>query len=161
MNVIFHTITAISISVLIIDEDRHVNTRWLIVIAFMIGIIVHGFLDYIPHCYPINSKLDVILGLMIIIVFSWMIKKPYRLVVLFSFIGSVFPDIVDLLPAILNKYIGLHLPIYQKIFPWPEYSGSIYNKDCSISTLNHILLIVLLTTIFIFRWKEFKKMLYY
>ncbi|AFM02787.1 hypothetical protein Fleli_0300 [Bernardetia litoralis DSM 6794] len=60
MNVIFHTTTAISVAVLLTDTKiieqsttcKHVI--WTSVLAFTIGLISHGVLDYIPHCYPIT-----------------------------------------------------------------------------------------------------------
>jgi hypothetical protein len=155
MNVIFHTTAALGITVLFTktDEiDNSVKTKNIVetsILVFGIGIISHGILDFIPHCYPINSKLDVILGLIIIATTIWFIKKRYRIVAISSFIGSIFPDLVDLLPSILNKQIGFNLPIKNKIFPWHwhEYSGSIYTNNCNISTINHILLVLIVSLI--------------
>lgn len=153
MNVIFHVITAIGIAVAITDSkaiEKSVTSRKVIVtsfFAFLVGVISHGALDYIPHCYPINSKIDVILGLAIIIATLWKTNRKYRVIVFFSFLGSVLPDLIDLLPAIANKQLGLDLPIIDKIFPWHlhDYSGSIFKEDCATSTLNHILLLLTLT----------------
>ena len=60
---------------------------------------------------------------------------------------------MDLLPAILNKYVGLHLPIIDKIFPWHwhDYSGSIYTQNCGVSTFNHILVVLTIAVICWFR----------
>jgi hypothetical protein len=157
MNVIFHTTTAISVAVLLTDTKRIEQSTtskhviWTSIFAFTIGLISHGALDFIPHCYPVNSKIDAIAGLTMIMTTIWLTNKKYRLIMGLSFIGSIFPDLVDLSPAIINKQLGLSLPTFDKIFPWHlnNYSGSIYNDNCYNSTLNHILL---LSTIFIICW---------
>jgi hypothetical protein len=149
MNVIFHTTAAIGVTVLFAETDKIDNSLKIrkifgtSILVFAMGIISHGVLDYIPHCYPINSKLDVILGSIIISTTTWFMNKRCRLISLSSFMGSIFPDLVDLLPSILNKQIGLGLPINNKVFPWhwQEFSGSVYNNNCNISTMNHILLV--------------------
>jgi hypothetical protein len=150
MNVIFHTTAAIGIIVLFTETDIIDNSLKIrkvfgtSILVFAMGIISHGVLDYIPHCYPINSKLDVILGLIIISMIVWFINKRYWLISLSSFIGSIFPDLVDLLPSILNKQIGFGLSIKNKVFPWhwQEYSGSVYSNNCNVSTMDHILLVL-------------------
>ena len=111
MNVIFHTTTAISVAVCLIDTKRieqSINSKnviWISILAFTVGVISHGVLDYIPHCYPINSKLDVITGLTIILTTTFMTNKKFRLIMGLSFIGCIFPDLIDLLPAIINKQL--------------------------------------------------------
>ncbi|AFM02788.1 hypothetical protein Fleli_0301 [Bernardetia litoralis DSM 6794] len=92
----------------------------------------------------INSKLDAITGLTMILTITWLTNKKYRLIIGLSFLGCIFPDLIDLFPAIINKQIGLSLPIIEKIFPWHlhNYSGSIYSDSCNNSTLNHILLLL-------------------
>ncbi len=166
MNVIFHIATAIGITTLIIDTSKiNANAKFKIAITFVIfsmAFFSHGILDYIPHCYPINSKIDFISGLLIVIIFTFLVKKPYKLIIVFAFGGSIFPDLIDLAPAILNKYLEFNLPIHKNVFPWhwPEYSGSLYNRDCGVSTLNHILLMLTITAICLFKWKKLKEMIY-
>lgn len=150
MNALFHTTTAISVAVLLTDTSRieqastSKNRIWTSVFAFFVGIISHGALDYIPHCYPINSKLDAIASLILILTTIWFTNKKYRLIIGLSFLGCIFPDLVDLSPGIINKLTGFNLPINDKLFPWHfhEYSGSIYNGECDNSTLNHSLIIL-------------------
>ena len=159
MNIIFHTTAAIGIAVLLterneIDNSPNIkNVFEASIFAFTLGIISHGVLDYIPHCYPINSKFDVILGLIIIITTTFWANINYRPVIVLSFIGSIFPDLVDLLPNIINKQFGFHLLIVNKVFPWhwSNYSGSIYRNDCNVSTMNHVLLIL---TVGIICWNK-------
>ena len=164
MDVIFHTTTAISVAVLLTDTHKieHSLTAYKIIIrtsvcAFVVGIISHGALDYIPHCYPINSKLDAMAGLAMILTTIGLTHKKYRSIMGLSFLGCVLPDLVDLSPAILNKQLVLGLPTFDKIFPWhlKQYSGSIYNNHCNASILNHILL---LATTFIICWSRLKDM---
>ncbi len=124
MNVIFHTATAISVAVLLTDTKRieqsttSSNVIWTSILAFTVGLISHGALDYIPHCYPINSKLDAIVGLTIILTTTWLTNKKYRIIIALSFLGSIFPDLVDLSPSIINQQLGLNLPTFEKVFPW-------------------------------------------
>jgi hypothetical protein len=167
MNVIFHTTAAIGITVLFTETDKIDNSSNIrnvfktSVLVFVIGVISHGVLDYIPHCYPINSKLDVILGLIIMTSTLLFINKCYWLITAFSFIGSIFPDLVDLLPSILNKHIGLNLPIKDKIFPWHwhDYSGSIYSGDCNLSIINHLLLVLTVSIICLYKKHHVTKLL--
>lgn len=165
MNVLFHTTTAIGITVLLSDtRTTHSKTSIKSTLptaftVFVVGIISHGALDYIPHCYPIPAKIDVILGLIMIIAGIWKSEKSYRLIVAASFLGCIFPDLVDLAPAILHKYIGTPLPDLEKLFPWhwKEYSGSIYTSDCSVSTFNHILVLLIVAVFCWFRRIDFQK----
>ncbi|MCB0515778.1 MAG: hypothetical protein R2798_11705 [Chitinophagales bacterium] len=155
MNIIFHTAAAISVTALLTDTNRleHTNASKHIiltaVVAFVVGLISHAALDYIPHCYPINSKIDVAFGLAIILTLIYFSKKKYRIITALSFVGTIFPDLVDLSLPIINKQLGLTLPTFNKVFPWHwrEYSGSIYSGQCSISTLNHFLLLVAIAII--------------
>jgi hypothetical protein len=166
MNVIFHTTTAFGVSVLLTDTKAMATATNKKVIeagvfGFLLGLLSHGTLDYIPHCYPINSKLDAIAGLTMIIALVWLTKKRYRLITGLSFVGSLFPDLVDLSPGILNKQLGLSLPIINKIFPWHwhEYSGSIYGGDCGVSTANHLFVILTVIIICWSRRSDLKQMI--
>lgn len=157
MNVLLHTTTAVGIAVLLTDTKRieQSPTRGMVVLtgffAFTVGLISHGVLDYIPHCYPINSKLDALGGLTMILLLTWLTNRKYRLIMILAFLGAIVPDVIDLSPAILNKQLGLDLPSLDKLFPWhwQEYSGSVYNSDCNVSTLNHL---ILLFTIAVVCW---------
>ncbi len=166
MNVLFHTTTAISVAVMLTDTKRielsktSTNAVWTSVLAFIVGLILHGALDYIPHCYPINSKIDTIAGLALILTTIWLTNKKYRLIVGLSFLGSIFPDLVDLSPHIINKQLGLSLPTFKIIFPWHlhKYSGSIFNDNCDNSKLNHLLLIFTISIVCWCRQTDLKTM---
>jgi len=167
MNVIFHTSVAVAITVSLIDADA-IEKSWLTreniltgILAFVIGVIFHGILDYIPHCYPVNSKLDVIASLLFFGLGCWLLKKNYRLIFCFAFIGSIFPDVIDLSFKILNKQLSLHLPMYHNFFPWhwTQYSGSIYNGLCGVSTLNHVMIIFLIGVLLYRKRSDLNKIL--
>jgi len=166
MNALFHTATAIGVAVMLTDTKKMELTTSAkpititSIFAFIVGIISHAALDYIPHCYPINSKLDVILGSLLIGIMLWFANKKYRLILALSFLGCIFPDLIDLLPSIINKQFGLNMPTTNKIFPWhfPSYSGSIYNNNCSASTINQTLLICTICIVCWFRQTDFKVM---
>lgn len=153
MNILFHTTAAIGlIATLNSTQDKELSTAKMItvgIVSFAIGVVSHGALDYIPHCYPINSKVDIILGALIIGVLTLMSRPRYRLIVGLTFIGCIFPDLIDLSPQILNKYIGTSLPIQDKVFPWhwERYSGSIFTDDCRTSALNHSLLLLVVAAV--------------
>ena len=150
MNVIFHTTTAIGVTVLLTNTirigDRPTTNKVIptALCVFAIGIISHGVSDFIPHCYPINSRVDVITGLIVIFSTIWLTNRHYRLIIGLAFLGCIFPDIVDLAPKTINRHLNLGLTIPNNIFPWHwhEYSGSIYNGNCNVSTLNHLLLAI-------------------
>lgn len=148
MNVLFHLTSAIGLAVLLTDAKsltRSQTVRPVLVtgiLGFAAGIISHGALDYIPHCYPVNAKADAVTGLLLMLFLTVKTNRKFRFITVATLLGTVFPDLVDLAPAILNKQLDLNLPIVEKIFPWhwKEYSGSIYQSSCNISTLNHLLL---------------------
>lgn len=158
MNVIFHTSTAIALATLAATTNpskklispKSKTIRCIGV--FFMGIAAHAVLDYAPHCYPINSKVDVILSSIIILASIFLASKNYRLILAFSVFGNIFPDIVDLSPAIINKQLGLKLPIFENFFPWHwrEFSGSIYTNSCRLSSIIHISLAFVLLCIFYF-----------
>jgi len=152
LNVLFHIAAGLSTAVLISDTSqltKDAEYQQIVPVAlsgFVIGVISHGALDYIPHCYPINSKLDISLGLLSILVLLWLSKGRYKWIFLGSLLGCIFPDLVDLAPAMLDQAFNLGLPEFKKLFPWhwKQYSGSIYSGECEVSFINHCL--VLLTS---------------
>lgn len=111
---------------------------------FLLGVVSHGILDYVPHCYPVNPKTDAIIGLLLIPGLIYFTKIPYRIAVAGAFSGSLFPDLVDLSPGILNSLLHLNLPTFAPIFPWHwhAYSGSIYSNNCQVSHINHLLVLL-------------------
>lgn len=164
MNVLFHTTSAIAIAVLVtntkkIEHDKTNKSIYLTsLVAFIVGIISHGALDYIPHCYPINSKVDVFASLCLFLFLLFITNRKYRFILSASFIGCIFPDIVDLSPGIINHHVGIYVPTFKKIFPWHwhEYSGSIYHGSCYVSSFNHLLLFFTVLIICIIKWHEIK-----
>lgn len=149
MNVLFHTAISIGISAAItnpktIEEGNNFTKVKFIIILFCIGIFSHGLLDIIPHCYPINSKIDFLISSFLICAIINLTNKRYKILIAFSFIGSLFPDIVDLAVPILNKYANLNLLVHENYFPWhwKIYSGSIYISDCTNSTIYQAILVI-------------------
>jgi hypothetical protein len=154
MNVLFHTVISIGISAAIINpktikEGNNFTKVKFIIILFCLGIFSHGVLDIIPHCYPINSKIDFLLSSFLIFAITFLTIKNYRILLAFSFLGALFPDIVDLLVPILNKYVNLNLHVHENYFPWhwKIYSGSIYISDCTYSTIYQAILVLGVTLI--------------
>ena len=121
------------------------DTPFLPVIGFIIGVFLHGLLDYVPHSYPIDPRLDVPLSLALASLAIVLSKPKNRFLVLVCYLGSIFPDLIDLGPAVINKSLGWSLPTV-KIFPWhwPRYSGSIYDNSRSLESLIfHIVVVAL------------------
>jgi hypothetical protein len=146
MNVIFHTLASVATAAVLstqLKEKKPINSTaglTILVIGFAMGILLHGVLDWIPHQYPLPSVLDVVVSLFLFSIIFILAHKEARWILCVCFLGAIFPDLVDLGPAILNKKMQLHLPTV-RIFPWhwKEYSGSIYDGSRRwLSILNHL-----------------------
>ena len=163
----FHVAVGLTTAVLIsdtkqIDEDADYQTILpLALIGFVIGIISHGALDYIPHCYPINWKLDILFGFLSILILLYLSKGRYKLIFFGSLVGCIFPDLVDLLPTVINALFNVALPVYENIFPWhwEQYSGSIYTEECNVSFINHSLVLLTVSLVLWSRRKDFIRLL--
>ncbi len=143
MNVLFHLAIGTSIIASSTHSEVKSNTDLIqkTLIGTFFGILSHGVLDYTPHCYPIHSKADAIIGLVAIIAILWFLKRKWKIISGCILLSCILPDLIDLSPGILNSLLNINLPTFDPIFPWHihEYSGSIYTGDCSVSTINHIL----------------------
>ena len=167
MNVLFHIVSGLGTVALVTDtsqlkEDAPIKDIFRVtVFALTLGVISHGVLDYTPHCYPINTKFDMSFGLLLMLTLIGFSRLRYKWIMLGGLLGCILPDLIDLLPAMLNKYLGLNLPKWNKLFPWhwKEYSGSIYNSDCAISNLNHTLLLLTEGIIIWLKQSDLKKIL--
>lgn len=165
MNIVFHTTVAIGICVAITNTKKlaeQPKQRFLFAgIALIVGVILHGFLDYIPHCYPFSGLIDVAFSLSIMAIVTLCCKTFYVPIVLSAFTGSILPDLIDLAPSILNAKLGRSLQAHQPIFPWhwKNYSGSIFIKDCNASHLNHLLVIITVLLLIFCRKDDVKTML--
>lgn len=161
MNVLFHLVAGFGITLALIDSEKTMDTanvvKTTLAVSFL-AFVSHALLDYTPHCYPINSKVDFIGGGLLLLVLSFFARKPYRPIIFFGLLASVLPDLIDLLPAIFNKYIGWRLPIYAKIFPWhwKVYSGSIYSGNCDVSNINIGMILMSVLLIILLKRKLFK-----
>jgi len=136
VNVTFHTVGAVATAAFLSSTAAGARSgrstlRHSVLIAligFIAGIVEHGVMDYVPHSYPIPSRIDVALAIILFLVVVALTKAQFRLLVTACFIGSILPDLVDLGPPILNHHLRWTLPAV-KIFPWhwPQYSGSLYH----------------------------------
>lgn len=157
MNVIFHAASGLGLFTRVQYSKQSFLPRALVL--FFGGIICHGILDYIPHCYPLSAKWDILISTVVMAVALYLTKPHHRLLLCISFLGNIFPDLVDLGPAMVNKYLHLNLPIMQKIFPWhwKQYSGSIYDDNCGVSHVNHLLVILVVAIAVIYNWLDIDK----
>jgi|SRR6266498_401681 len=136
VNVTFHTTGALATAAFLSSTQARAasggtaprHSLLIAVIGFVAGVVEHGIMDYVPHSYPIPSGMDVVVSIMLFVVAVAQTKPQFRVLVTACFIGSVFPDLVDLGPSIINRHLGWTLPTV-KIFPWhwPQYSGSLYH----------------------------------
>lgn len=146
MNVIFHTLASVATAAVLsarLEEREPVHSTkglTILVSGFTVGILLHGLLDSIPHQYPLPSLLDVVVSLALFFIVFVLSRKEARWILSACFLGAIFPDLVDLGPAIVNQKMQWHLPTV-KIFPWhwKEYSGSIFDGSRRwLSVLNHL-----------------------
>ena len=160
MNVLFHMAVGATIIVGItkINEESQFENKKISLFGFVLGVLSHGILDYIPHCYPINSKVDVISSLIIFLLLVYYVKNKFKILVIAILLGSIFPDLIDLSPGIMNSLFNINLPIFDTIFPWhfQNYSGSIYINNCNISNINHVLTILFCFIIFVLNKEKLK-----
>ncbi|RYE26361.1 MAG: hypothetical protein EOP51_00865 [Sphingobacteriales bacterium] len=108
MNVTFHILSSIAIVGGFTDTYRFpqlntVKKLATFIAIFSLGVISHGTLDYIPHAYPINSKADALIGTSLIIGLTFLADKPFKHIVLATAISTILPDLIDLLPPIIDK----------------------------------------------------------
>ena len=141
MNVTFHALgsfaTAAVLSLGASENWRSISALKKYAIGFAAGILVHGILDYLPHSYPLPSKFDVIFAISLSGGMLYLVQKQNRFLVLVCFAGCVFPDVVDLSPTIIKKYLDIEIPALPfRVFPWhlKKYSGSIYDGSRQIES---------------------------
>ena len=145
MNVIFHTIASVATAAVLssrLEEKPIASGSGLAILAVGsgAGILLHGVLDLLPHQYPLPSALDVIASLALFLLTFVLARKNARWILSVCFLGAIFPDLVDLGPAIVNQRMHAHWPVV-KIFPWhwKEYSGSIYDRSrAALSIFNQV-----------------------
>lgn len=158
MNVLFHLAAGFGIALAVCSEAVKPKIWPTATTGALIAFVSHALLDYTPHCYPINSKIDFIAGFILLLALSLFARKGYRLIIFATLSGAVLPDIIDLLPAILNKQLHLELPVYNKVFPWhwKIYSGSIYNGSCNASHINIAMICISVGALMILKYKTVK-----
>ena len=165
MNVTFHTMTALATAAVLSSQQdrqpfREKGTLPLAAGGFAAGILLHGLLDYLPHSYPIPSTFDVLLSLALVCAALFLANRECRFLIAACFLGSIFPDILDLGPPFANKLLGWSLPV-AKLFPWhwPRYSGSIYDGSRRIESLllHSAVILISIGLIYANRWTMFSK----
>lgn len=158
MNVLFHLTAGFGIVLALCPVAPKPKVWTTAATGAFIAFVSHALLDYTPHCYPINSKIDVIGGFILLLALVFFARKEYRLIMFATLFGAILPDLIDLLPDILNKQLKLDLPGFPKIFPWhwKIYSGSIYNGHCGTSHINIAMICIAVFTLIILKHKTVK-----
>jgi hypothetical protein len=157
MNVTFHTLASIATAAFLSLRPAQNSLQGITsgsafakyAIGFTAGILAHGILDYAPHEYPFYAKFDVPFALLLFMVTFFLVQPQNRLLLATCFVGALFPDLLDLGPAILNKNFGFpYFGLSYKVFPWhwKEFSGSLYEPSRRVeSMLYHIILLLICT----------------
>ena len=161
MNVTFHVLASFATAAVLNfpsqTDWRNVSNLWRYAIGFAAGIAVHGVLDFLPHHYPLRSKVDVALALILLAVFSILAARRNLSLLWICFIGSIFPDSVDLSAGIANKHLGIALPqLPFKVFPWhwKEYSGSIYDGSRAVESGAYHLSVLLICFALLYAYRN-------
>lgn len=155
MNVTFHVLGSFATAAVLSlkPTEKYFSASALLKYGacFVAGILIHGILDYLPHQYPLPSKIDVVLALLLLPLMLFAAQKQNFLLILICFGGAIFPDVVDLGPTIAKKYLGISPPqLPFRVFPWhlKEFSGSIYNGSSRTeSTLYHLAFVLVCSTL--------------
>jgi hypothetical protein len=157
MNVTFHVLGSFATAAVLAERTK-TNYAVKLCVGFVTGILIHGILDFLPHQYPLSSKIDIGLALLLLLMTLFFVRKQYILLILVCFAGSIFPDIIDLAPSIADKHLGVtiqQLPF--RVFPWhlKKYSGSIYDGSRWYeSTLYHSAFTVLCLSVLYLKRKN-------
>ena len=97
-------------------------------IGFSTGVLLHGVLDFAPHSYPFSAAFDIAFCLVFFATFALLVKRRNLILLVACYIGFLFPDLLDLGPAMINKRVNLGLPVFKASpWHWHVYSGSIYD----------------------------------
>lgn len=164
MDVTFHTLgsfaTAAVLSAKLLPCERCFFLRSDFInlaVGFIVGVLLHGVLDFAPHSYPFSIPSDIIFSLLLFAIFASCVRRRNLILLVACYIGCLFPDLLDLGPAMLNKRTGLSLPVF-KAFPWHwhVYSGSIYDGSRQFeSNLWHSLMFATSVSLLVYFWRRF------
>jgi len=114
LNLVFHTITAVSTSSIFL---RRMSKSGLLkkemLFAFSTNLVLHAIEDLVPHRYPFTLTVDLIMSFIIsILLLLIQKKKGSRCIVIFSLIGALVPDIID------KGLLGIFFHSRRYIFFW-------------------------------------------
>lgn len=157
MNVTFHVLGSLATAA-VLSKGKTPFALWKYACGFAAGILLHGVLDFSPHQYPLSSKIDVVLALILLAFFSFLVPRRNLLLFWVCYAGAIFPDVLDLSPEIIYKYLGItipHLPF--KIFPWhwKQYSGSIYDGSGSLESSTYYFLVLLISLVLLYAYRKY------
>lgn len=138
MNVTFHALLGIGGGIVLSGFINKRKSEKMIeredglplVLGFAGGIVLHGVFDIMPHVYPIPSVLDVILASLLMGLVLLFVDKRFWLVIGLSWLGNIFPDLVDHGPDTFRMVTGWNVPRVD-IFPWhwQRYLPHIFYKQ--------------------------------
>jgi len=114
-----------------IDRASSGKKFGLFAFAFAANIALHGAMDLFPHSHPIPSYLDMIMAFAIVFLIL-LIKKPYRVLAVFCYFGSIIPDVIDMGILRVLRSDGL------RIFPWHLKKEFIFYEAIYTNTLMNV-----------------------
>jgi hypothetical protein len=92
--------------------------------AFGLAIMSHGILDALPHYYPLSSRGDTLVSILLVSFWLWLVPRWLRGPLLLIGLGALLPDIIDHVPDDLRKHLQLDIPVPPNLFPWHWRTGS-------------------------------------
>lgn len=155
MNVTFHALASVATAAGLSSPTPAAPSLARLGLGFLIGVAVHGVLDVTPHSYPLGTVLDVACALLLVTLVGVMTRGCHWALLVACFLGAIFPDLVDLGPAIVNKHVGTNVPVVS-LFPWHwrQFSGSIYDGRQALASLSAHLLVVATSAALLARYRQ-------
>ncbi|OHD54813.1 MAG: hypothetical protein A2Y33_02260 [Spirochaetes bacterium GWF1_51_8] len=160
MNAVFHVSLGLASSLLFAGGIRRADDKnglfekqdtGILTAGFSANILLHGLLDVAPHTYPIVSVYDLMIASFLIFAAVFFTRMSFKGIVFVCALGAVFPDLVDLGPALLNQFTGTSLPEF-KFFPWHWASFQKYKSfDPGWSLVCHTALFMVIAGVMLLR----------
>lgn len=119
MNVVWHALAGGAVAHVAARIAGTPGRRTMLA-AHLAAIASHGLLDWLKHGYPVPSRLDVVLALILTGTWLWAVEPRLRLLFTSTLSASFLPDVVDHPPRLLH----LTSPLPTPLLPWHARAGS-------------------------------------
>lgn len=139
MNLIFHTFASLGAAIAFIPDSSgdicRDRLRRRMALLIPTGIMLHALCDLLPHHFPFDLKMDLILSLVLFAVTYQLVPGSAGTLIIAGFISGLIPDLIDKGPDFIFEfagYEGCDIPI---IFFWHNPSFPIRS---SLKELNYL-----------------------